>query len=105
MSKVGQGHAIDVVDQIDTIRRDTELKYGAGFLQVGRRGDSRHVPAPKLDKSCKEAFAVLDRSFVEKTDISGESGIPVVDNRFSTDNQVFHIVVGQTAEEIQSIAG
>ena len=87
---------VNSVNQIDTIRWYSELYDYPRFAKVGCRIYSGNVLLPKLQEGIVEATAICRRPFLVEIYVASKSGMAVVDDRFSANEEISYLMLVET---------
>jgi hypothetical protein len=95
--------AADRVDQIDAIRRLSELHDRAIRRKVGGGGEAGHIPVPESVQRSEEPLEIGGVATEEEVDVTRQSHVSVEDDRLATHDQVADVVRVKEPDEVASV--
>ena len=98
-------HAGERIDEIDSIRVGPELDDDPLFQKIVNAADERNFPSPKFLQGFEKTRSVFAGSLKEEIEIRGKSGVSVINNRHTADEDISNFVDGQKADEFFCVLG
>jgi len=97
--------AVDVVEEVDSVGRNSKLKDYATIFQLGWIPEFGNLPVPEISEGTEQPDRVVGFSIVIDVDVAGHTNVAVEDDRFSSDDHESHFVGVQHPKEILNIGG
>jgi hypothetical protein len=98
-------YAVNAVQEIDPVRRDTELKNDSRLQEFVFAADLRHGTSPELLQGREETFGILGGGLEKQINISGQTRVSIMDDGLPPHDQVPYRPMVEDAKKFHYVLG